>query len=490
MKKQGSITIFLTLILGLLLALVCTSIESVRMAAARAQILASLDIGLYSLFGQYDKELLQKYDIFVLDGSGGGGTLRLADIYDNMESYVRPVLKQNSQKLFLQEGGFTGYRLLTDEKGEVFYHQIVEYMQETLGMQGIHLLTERMRERENKTEEAEQAGKQVQSGDAIESYENEMNQAAQKSQEAVLAEAEQNSVDSGNVVPPAKEVTKVKNPISTIKRIMKMGILELVIPSGKGVSDGSISRNMLVSGRTLQTGMPLFQEVTEDNSYTSQLLFQQYLIDKFGNYQNPGSGTLKYHIEYILGGKDNDVDNLKAVAGKLLLVREGVNFAHILADTAKRSQVKGLALAIASAFLMPPAAAIIEGALMLCWAFAESVLDVRELMDGGKVPLVKSASDWQISLEKLPDLLSGLDTERKGTENGMSYEDYLQVFLIMQGKSQKLSRGMDIFEVSVRSIPGRSEFYMDSCISAIEAFIDVQANSRKVFTATKQYSYL
>lgn len=478
------------MILGLLLALICTSIESVRMAAARAQILASLDIGLYSLFGQYDKELLQKYDLFVLDGSGGGGTLKLADVYDNMEAYIKPVLKQNSQRLLLQEGGFTGYRLLTDEKGEVFYHQIVEYMQETLGIQGIRLLTDRMQERQNKTVEAEREGQEVQSRDSLESYEQEMNQAAQKSQEAEQAQAEQEGADFGDGASPPVDVKEVKNPISAIKRIMKMGILELVIPPGKGVSDGSISKNTVVSGRMLQTGMPLFQEVEEDNSYMSQLLFQQYLMDKLGNYQKPGSGALKYQIEYVLSGKDNDADNLKAVAGKLLLVREGVNFAHILADSAKRAQIEALALAIASVFLIPPAAAIIEGALMLCWAFAESVLDVRELMDGGKVPLVKSASDWQLSLEKLPELLGGLDTERKGTADGMSYEDYLQVFLIMQGKSIKLERGMDMFELSVRSLSGRNTFCMDSCISAIEAFIDVQANGRKIFTATKQYGYL
>lgn len=37
--KKGSITIFLALILSLVLSLVCASIESVRMAAARTQIL-------------------------------------------------------------------------------------------------------------------------------------------------------------------------------------------------------------------------------------------------------------------------------------------------------------------------------------------------------------------------------------------------------------------------------------------------------------------
>ena len=52
MEKKGSITVFLALILSLLLSLVATSIQSVQAAAARTQILNSMDIGLYSLFGQ------------------------------------------------------------------------------------------------------------------------------------------------------------------------------------------------------------------------------------------------------------------------------------------------------------------------------------------------------------------------------------------------------------------------------------------------------
>ena len=69
MVKRGSITVFLALILSLVTALVCTGIESVRMAAARTQILNGADIGLYSLFGQFDREMLKDYDLFLLDGS-------------------------------------------------------------------------------------------------------------------------------------------------------------------------------------------------------------------------------------------------------------------------------------------------------------------------------------------------------------------------------------------------------------------------------------
>ena len=62
-QKQGSISVFLALILGLMISLLSAGIESVRTAAARVQVLNGLDIGLYSLFAQYDRAMLDKYDI-------------------------------------------------------------------------------------------------------------------------------------------------------------------------------------------------------------------------------------------------------------------------------------------------------------------------------------------------------------------------------------------------------------------------------------------
>lgn len=69
MEKKGSITVFLALILSILLSLVSASLQSVQAAATRTQILNGMDIGLYSLFGQYDRSLLRDYDLFFLDGS-------------------------------------------------------------------------------------------------------------------------------------------------------------------------------------------------------------------------------------------------------------------------------------------------------------------------------------------------------------------------------------------------------------------------------------
>lgn len=489
MVKRGSITVFLALILSLVTALVCTGIESVRMAAARTQILNGADIGLYSLFGQFDREMLKDYDLFLLDGSCGQGSLDLASVYDNFSSYMKPVLKQNSQKLSVVQGGFSAYRLLTDEGGEPFYNQVVQYMKETLGSQGVSLLLDKMKDRKEKTEQAEQAGEQAENGDIIENYDAEMEENNRKNEEA-LAEAEKNPEggeleDGDNVTAPPQ---KVVNPISIIRRIRKMGILELVIPGNKGVYDGQVQAGTLLSRREKQKGMPMYEPEKTDTSYTSQILFQQYLMEKLGNYSAPGKGALKYQTEYILGGKTGDIENLKSVAGRLLLIREGVNIVHLVSDGTKRAQAAGFASAIASAFLIPPATGVIEAAILLCWAFGESILDVRELFDGGKVPLVKSTADWQLSLENLPELLNGLDSVRRGSEDGMSYEDYLQVLLLGVSREEKITRAMDMIELCVRE-KGRKNFRMDSCIVAAEISVDVKANKRKVFNVTRAYGY-
>lgn len=451
-KERGSITLFLALILSLLLSLVCTSIESVRMASARTQILNSMDIGLYSVFGQYDRKLLEEYDLFALDGSMGGGQLNLAKICDNLESYMKPVLKQNSQKLELHQSGLTGYRLLTDECGEVFYQQIVQYMQETLGSQGVQLLLNKMSDRERKTEEADLKAKQAETGGSIDRYDSEMNQASQKSRQAAQ-EAENRQQQEGQIsTQPAPTQPQADNPISIIKRIMKMGILELVLPPGREISTRTVSKDTMVSGRQLQQGMEMPDGVTADSSYTSGVLFQQYLMNHLGNYTDPSKESLAYQMEYVFGGRDNDIDNLKSVASKLLFIREGVNFACLMADNVKRTEAQALAAAIASGFLVPPAAVVIESALLLCWAFAESVLDVRELFAGGKIPLVKTSADWQISLSNLSSLMEGLDSMRKNNEHGLSYEDYLQVLILPVSKEKKVMRAMDMIEDAILSL--------------------------------------
>ena len=332
-----------------------------------------------------------------------------------------------------------------------------------------------------------------------------MDSAAQKSQEAEAASKSETGSGAedifgsgeesggnadGNEIVETPKPPAVTNPIPIIKQIRKMGLLDLVVPADQGISENQISLSNLVSHRQLQEGINLPAENIQTSSATSQILYQPYLMEHLGNYREPSTAGLKYQIEYLLGGKSSDRENLQTVARRLLLIREGINVSALMTDASKRAQIQALALAVASGFLIPPAAVVIETALILCWSFAESIVDLRELFHGGKVPLVKSPADWQLSLENLSNLLQEMDSERKDVEGGMSYEDYLQILLLSTSRSQKLKRGMDMIEAEIRATKGREQFRLDCCIEAIEASVDVQANRSRTYTVTKQYSYI
>ena len=65
------------------------------------------------------------------------------------------------------------------------------------------------------------------------------------------------------------------------------------------------------------------QKTGKDNSGSAKVLFQQYLMEHLGSYISPSEAGLHYQLEYLLAGKKSDQENLKAVAKRLLLIREG-----------------------------------------------------------------------------------------------------------------------------------------------------------------------
>ena len=241
------------------------------------------------------------------------------------------------------------------------------------------LLLDRYHKKEEKIRQAEEAGRQSEDGNSLENYDAEMDSAAQKSQEAEAASKSETGSGAedifgsgeesggnagGNEIVEAPKPPAVTNPIPIIKQIRKMGLLDLVVPADQGISENQISLSNLVSHRQLQEGINLPAENIQTSSATSQILYQQYLMEHLGNYREPSTAGLKYQIEYLLGGKSSDRENLQTVARRLLLIREGINVSALMTDASKRAQIQALALAVASGFLIPPAAVVIETALI------------------------------------------------------------------------------------------------------------------------------
>ena len=135
---KGSITIFFSLTCILFLSFICAVIESARVQGAKAQTANIMGMGNFSLLGEFENGLLEKYEIFSLDGSYGQGKFQIEKVNERLQEYIS--YNANPKKdifslwcfdpwnLELTESDVSEYSLLTDEKGEPFYQQAVAYM--------------------------------------------------------------------------------------------------------------------------------------------------------------------------------------------------------------------------------------------------------------------------------------------------------------------------------------------------------------------------
>ena len=136
--QKGSITVFLSLTCILFLALICAAVESARVQGAKAQTANIAGMGTFSLLGEFEKGLLEKYEIFALDGTYGSGSFQIGKVKDRLDQFIswnadpkKEILSLFSfdpWNLELADSEIKEYALLTDEKGEPFYQQAVSYM--------------------------------------------------------------------------------------------------------------------------------------------------------------------------------------------------------------------------------------------------------------------------------------------------------------------------------------------------------------------------
>lgn len=71
-RYDAYLTVYLSLIFGIVLSLLFVLIEGAAIGALRAQAEIVADLGLDSVFAEYNREILDQYDLFFVDSSYGG----------------------------------------------------------------------------------------------------------------------------------------------------------------------------------------------------------------------------------------------------------------------------------------------------------------------------------------------------------------------------------------------------------------------------------
>ena len=268
--KKGEVTAYLSLVFILLMTFVGGIMESASIQMAKNYRRADMNRAMESVFAEYQKELLEEYEIFALDTGyetsqyGEDMVIRRLEYYgaQNMEHQVRRI------------------QYLTDHGGRAFYEQVAAYMEQQYGIDLVKEqvgMTDMWKKQDEQIIEYEQTGK-----------------TEQEHLDQLLEEQE-------------GELPSEDNPIAYVEELKKSPILSLVMPEDRQVSEKKIALASMVSTRQRNQGYGDFSDVTPEAGTVDHLLFGRYLTDHVGHaVREDDMGEMEYELYYLLAGNASD----------------------------------------------------------------------------------------------------------------------------------------------------------------------------------------
>lgn len=440
MKSRGSITVFLALMLACLFSGFFAFLEAARVSGLKSNVQMCTMQAKDGLLASYSRPLWEKYHLLFWEGQEGdfpelslAGRLQQDIVEGNWEK--SDIIRKNFYvfPVHLTRVEIEGYQLATDNGGAAFRKQAAGMMKRNITEDALRTIVEVVTKGENTLGE-DQAVRQEQ--EAMETLENLLEHKSVSSSGA----SDQTAI-SAESVPENGGRPVAENPIQWMKNVKKNGIFAFMMPE-EDISQKRIELGDSISGRKLQEGTIHENEKTD---VSEQMLFRLYLSSNFSDVtEDTKEHALDYEVEYLIAGKNTDKANLTAVVNRLLLLREAANMIYLESNPQKQQEALTLAALITSAVGQPELAEPVKHGVLAAWAYAEALSDVRILLDGGKVSLVKTDEQWHTQLDHLSS--SVMENGGKRQQKGLSYEGYLQV-LLWTASDEKLSeRALTLIE--------------------------------------------
>lgn len=445
---EGYLTVYLTITLALVLSLCLALIEGVRSNGVRVQAECVAEIGLNSILAEYHRELFKQYNLLAIDSSYGTVSGGPSAVEEHLQGYLEKNL--SLEEIFLsdllyrdflavgvEKANVTGVSTLTDGRGSGFRNAAIDAVRDDCSLtlledlqQWIQVIEEKGLATQDIAEEKAEADRQLDS---------------------------------------CQGTVQVENPTAELEKVRKAGILNYVLEAPQelsrkgivteGLTQDRIEKGLVFAGN-LHSGEP-------EEELMEKFLFREYLIRYMGHYgKEKEASVLNYQTEYLLFGNDTDVINLKRVVNTICGIREAANAMYLYSDRDKCALVDSVSMVLTTILMIPEAAPALKTSLILGWAYAESLYDVKQIMCGNKIPLIKDKRSWHYGIEKVFQLGSiGKDT-KKGT--GLGYEDYLRILLMAEDTDTLTMRAMNLVEADIRVTPGNRYFRLDWCFDKIE----------------------
>ncbi len=272
------------------------------------------------------------------------------------------------------------------------------------------------------------------------------------------------------------------NLLDHVKKIMNNGWLSIITDniSEKKVDNSFLSENFahIRSHNTIWCTLSVMEQSIR------KALMGQYILDFFHCYTDKNeikkeNGLLDYEVEYILGGFQNDKENLSYVGKKIVSIREGFNLIYLFKNADCREEAYLMAVALVGFTGMPLVIRLTQLLVLGAWAYAESLMDVKDLLNGYGVKLFKSESDWNLSLDSLWRLTEQ-NSKNKNSNSGFTYKDYLRLLLFIENTGKQTAGIMDMIQLNI-SNQYNDLFRIDQCVLGVTVKIECRVEC--LFTA-------
>ena len=451
MKVKGSITIFLSLALLFVTALIGSLLESARVTVAGEIALDNSYLAEQNILAEYQRELWNDYHVFFVDASllnGEEGAVKLAN------SYMDKMMPGGKGDYLGTTASFTSLSFkenMTENNCYFFAKQAAAYMKYGAAagvgkklINNANLIktaedgTDTLRkglkikvEAEKKLIELEREKKK------LEEKANDIKKGAENIKEIIGTEVHAQSKsgligveeakrsESSNqihtkMVEKPKDMAKkievqksevqddtpkyTEKEVADAKKKYKESQKNLDEATGDGSAGGTlgffISGDKKVSKRKISS--TTWNDVKTEKEGKTDLVEKGLLIlyakAHFKNFlskakEDDKKEALRYGLEYLIAGKESDEANLSSVANRIFGLRTIVWYGYFLTRKDKMAEAEAIAATIASVLALPAAIEIIKYGIVMGWSMDEARKEVKSLLKGDDIPLLPGKSE-------------------------------------------------------------------------------------------------
>lgn len=445
--ERGSMTAFLAMLFLVFLLLVSVCVEGIYLYIGRGKAMGACMAGLSHTRGNYQKELEEMYHIYALDPRYQKKMAR--DFQSKLEESLEE--SKDSFQFSVGEVNTSDYINLTDQQGEALKYQIRQFMKYKVGKD---MLTAW----KSKISDTKKMGETV----------SDLQEQMRDSEEKATRREEGNERKSNEK--KDGEQPRKKDPRKGFMSLLREGSVSLIMGKQKvfsqkiqivyGQEDTSkIKQWNFMSRKEMDLRMDEVRDVTSGTSLATEFPSILYSLEYFHHLTDKKKKKgIQYEIEYLIAGKQSEKECLGAVLWKMIGLRFLTNVSYVYRDPARQKEAALLAASILGVTGIAPLVSLVKNLLLAALAYGESVIDVRNLAEGKKVPFLKNSGTWQLPFSGL----ATLTCKRKPADQGMSYEDYLMLLLIMQrDKTERYFRMMNIMEQNIQN--KAPDFKLNQC---------------------------